>query len=466
MVSDFFFPNAGGVETAIYQISQCLLRKGHKVVVITHAFGRRQGIRWMANGLKVYYLPVLPFYQSATLPTLFFSLPLFRQILVRERINLVHCHQAFSCMGHEALIHCSMLGLPSCFTDHSLFGFRDASSIHMNKVLKLVLADVSHIICVSNTSKENTVLRAALDPRMVSVIPNAIDAAQFIPAPLPALATATAERLVVIVVSRLTYRKGIDLLLGVLPLVCRTYPFVDFIIGGDGPKRQALEEVIERHQLHDRVELLGALVHSAVPAVLNRGHIFLNCSLTEAFCIAIVEAASCGLLVVSTNVGGVPEVLPADMIELADPNVTDLVRALVRSFPRARLLTETRRWTFHERVRRMYNWDNVASRHEVIYHRVLAPAPAPFIDRLHRYYACGIWAGKIWCCVVVSFYLFGLLLAYLQPLDSIEIAPDWPTPTARSSTATMTTTISAASASCSNRTSPRGDGSLDEHTER
>jgi phosphatidylinositol N-acetylglucosaminyltransferase subunit A len=42
--------------------------------------------------------------------------------------------------------------------------------------------------------------------------------------------------------------------------------------------------------------------------VLVRGHIFLNCSLTESFCIAILEAACCGLFVVSTRVGGVPEV--------------------------------------------------------------------------------------------------------------------------------------------------------------
>lgn len=40
----------------------------------------------------------------------------------------------------------------------------------------------------------------------------------------------------------------------------------------------------------------------------RRGHLFLNCSLTEAFCMALVEAAAAGLLVVSTRVGGVPEV--------------------------------------------------------------------------------------------------------------------------------------------------------------
>ena len=39
-----------------------------------------------------------------------------------------------------------------------------------------------------------------------------------------------------------------------------------------------------------------------------QGDIFINASLTEAFCMAIVEAAAAGLMVVSTAVGGVPEV--------------------------------------------------------------------------------------------------------------------------------------------------------------
>ena len=46
-----------------------------------------------------------------------------------------------------------------------------------------------------------------------------------------------------------------------------------------------------------------------VRRVLTRGDIFLNTSLTEAFCMALIEAAAAGLLVVSTRVGGVPEVI-------------------------------------------------------------------------------------------------------------------------------------------------------------
>jgi glycosyltransferase involved in cell wall biosynthesis len=46
----------------------------------------------------------------------------------------------------------------------------------------------------------------------------------------------------------------------------------------------------------------------------------MNTSLTEAFGIAIVEAACAGLYVVSTRVGGVPEILPEDMISFANPD--------------------------------------------------------------------------------------------------------------------------------------------------
>lgn len=119
------------------------------------------------------------------------------------------------------------MGYKVCFTDHSLFGFADASSIHMNKVLKFSLSDISHVICVSHTSKENTVLRAQLDPRIVSVIPNAVDPTEFTPNP----DIRDPSRVTIVVMSRLVYRKGIDLLIDVIPEICRRFPNVHFIIG-------------------------------------------------------------------------------------------------------------------------------------------------------------------------------------------------------------------------------------------
>lgn len=85
--------------------------------------------------------------------------------------------------------------------------------------------------------------------------------------------------------------------------------------------------------------------------VLVQGDIFLNCSLTEAFCMAIVEAASCGLLVVSTNVGGVPEVLPEDMMILAEPSVEGLLHATERALSS---IHSTDTSTFNPRISKMY----------------------------------------------------------------------------------------------------------------
>lgn len=53
MASDFFYPNMGGVEEHIFNLSQCLLRKGYKVIVLTHSYQDRVGVRYMTNGLKV-----------------------------------------------------------------------------------------------------------------------------------------------------------------------------------------------------------------------------------------------------------------------------------------------------------------------------------------------------------------------------------------------------------------------------
>lgn len=111
MVSDFFYPNMGGVESHIYQLSQCLIEKGHKVVVVTHAYGRRKGVRYLTNGLKVYYLPLQVMYNQSTSTTCFHSLPLMRCVFVRERITVVHAHSSFSAMAHDSLFHAKTMGL-------------------------------------------------------------------------------------------------------------------------------------------------------------------------------------------------------------------------------------------------------------------------------------------------------------------------------------------------------------------
>ncbi|GET01534.1 phosphatidylinositol N-acetylglucosaminyltransferase GPI3 subunit [Rhizophagus clarus] len=421
MVSDFFYPNMGGVESHLYQLSQRLIQREHKVIIITHSYGNRTGIRYLTNGLKVYYVPHMVIYSEATLPTIYGFFPIFRNIVKRERIDIVHGHQAFSSLCHEAILHSRTMGMKACFTDHSLFGFADASSILTNKLLKFTLSDIDHVICVSHTSKENTVLRAALNPQMVSVIPNAVVASQFKPDP----GAQDPNFITIVVASRLVYRKGMDLLVAAIPRICQMHPKVKFIIGGDGPKRIDLEQMREKYLLHDRVELVGTLMQHEVRNLLTKGHIFLNTSLTEAFCIGIVEAACCGLLVVSTKVGGVPEVLPKRMIIFAKPEEDDLINAVGRAIEMIRL-KEVIPIKFHDEIKEMYSWVNVAERTEKVYDAIWKMRIPPLMERLRRYYGCGLWAGKIFCILIAIDYLIWRFLEWLFPEQNIEIAPAFP----------------------------------------
>uniref|UniRef100_A0A6B2EC60 phosphatidylinositol N-acetylglucosaminyltransferase n=1 Tax=Phlebotomus kandelakii TaxID=1109342 RepID=A0A6B2EC60_9DIPT len=436
MASDFFFPNMGGVEEHIFNLSQCLLEKGHKIIVVTHSYGERIGIRYMTNGLKVYYLPIKTFYNQCILPTMICNIPLLRDILLRERIEIVHGHSAFSALAHEMMLVASLLNLRVIFTDHSLFGFADLSAVVTNKFLQISLCTCNHCICVSHIGKENTVLRASVPAHKVSVIPNAVDTALFTPNPIK---RPQDDTITVVIVSRLVYRKGIDLLVGIISKISQmpNMRHVNFLIGGDGPKRGLLEEIREKNNMQDRVTLLGPLEHSKVRDVLAQGHIFLNTSLTEAYCMAIVEAAATGLQVVSTRVGGIPEVLPEKLIIMTEATVEALLKGLLLAIKRhknRRKLPESTNG-IHNReevlcpfacnalVAELYNWENVATRTEKVYQRVLREPDQPLGKKLASYLITGVWPYLL---VVSLCHLIIRFCEWLTPKEHIDIARDFP----------------------------------------
>lgn len=417
------------------------------------------------------------------MPTVFSFFPIFRNIIIREEIQIVHGHASLSNICHESILHARTMGLRTVFTDHSLFGFADAASILTNKLLKFSLSDVDHVICVSHTwyvttrkspsadsfSKENTVLRASLDPFMVSVIPNAVVAENFKPLSYdpnnkaygahtrdtrPPLAAAHPlgpnGTITIVVISRLFYNKGTDLLIAAIPRILANDPNVRFIIAGSGPQAIDLEQMLERKVLQDKVELLGPIRHEEVRDVMVRGHIYLHPSLTEAFGTVIVEAASCGLSVVCTQVGGIPEVLPQHMTTFAKPEEDDLVLATGKAIADLRA-NRVRTERFHDQVKMMYSWTDVARRTERVYDGITGTLSDEefygdhstgvdwsatrgrsgvqsfaLIDRLKRYYGCGSWAGKLFClCVVVDYLLF-VFLEMWSPRGHIDIAKNWP----------------------------------------
>lgn len=426
-------------------------------------------MRHLSCGLTVYYLPLATLASEATLPNFFTSHPLLRYIMIRESIDVVHGHASLSSLAHEALFHARALsatgggggksiprrGIKTVFTDHSLFSLgEDAASALTNKLLAFVLSDVDRVVTVSYTGKENTCLRAQLDPRKVSVIPNAVDSQHFYP-PSDPLPNNLDGRITVVVLSRLTYRKGISLLLDVVPQVCAACPDVDFLIGGDGPKRIDLEQMREgfHRLLLDRVRLVGQVSGAdAVRQHLHSGQIFLSPSLTEAFGTTLIEAASCGLLCVATRVGGVPETLPSpEALLLAEPSADDLCNVLKVAVARIReerrrrkvrkMTTEqafdplaNRSTQLSDTFRQTYAWSDVARRLETVYHEALLEPHPTTMERMQRYYRGsldqapaalhrGTIAGIVFCIVVATNLAFAAVLEWIWPAEDIERSP-------------------------------------------
>jgi len=315
-----------------------------------------------------------------------------------------------------------------------------------------------------------------LNPLSVSVIPNAVVASNFRPIqpheaiklsqnpqsallpppPDPSQPIGPDDPITIIVISRLFYNKGTDLLISALPLLLRRHSNLRFIIAGSGPKAIDLEQTLDSlpQQLvytssgQPRVVLLGSIRHEEVRDVMVRGHMLLSTSLTEAFGTVLVEAASCGLMVVATRVGGVPEVLPGNMTVFVLPEVQDVCRGVTEAVG---LMTTkaVRRDRFHDQVKMMYSWSDIARRTERVYDLITGSNSAPdnseyynsewenygqpattqsfaLIDRLKRYFGCGIWAGKLFVIVVVVDYLIYCILEILYPRSQIDLCKPWP----------------------------------------
>ncbi len=125
-----------------------------------------------------------------------------------------------------------------------------------------------------------------------------------------------AEAPVAVCVARLVRRKGQDTLVRIWPDVRSEVPGAVLLLVGDGPDRCRIERMVARRGLEDAVVLAGAVSHDEVPAHLAAGDVFAMPVRSrrfglevEAFGIAYLEAAACGLRVVGGKAGGAPEAM-------------------------------------------------------------------------------------------------------------------------------------------------------------
>jgi phosphatidylinositol glycan class A protein len=119
------------------------------------------------------------------------------------------------------------------------------------------------------------------------------------------------------------------------------------------------------------------------------------------------------------------QVLPPEMIQFAQPSVSSLVDAVADAIPLTKHVVPA---DFHEKVRHMYSWDEVAARTEQVYFKIAVTPRPSLIERFERYSSVGPVAGVLCCFIAASIHLYWRLLEWTSPASSIEVAPDYPRP--------------------------------------
>jgi glycosyltransferase involved in cell wall biosynthesis len=114
---------------------------------------------------------------------------------------------------------------------------------------------------------------------------------------------------VIIFSGRLSWNKGLDLLLESFKLLSAEVPRARLVIVGDGEQKSYLVNRALALQIRDRTFFLGEKSRSELPMILNCADIFALPSFIEGFPMAVLESLACGVPVVAVDVGDVSKLV-------------------------------------------------------------------------------------------------------------------------------------------------------------
>ena len=158
-------------------------------------------------------------------------------------------------------------------------------------------------------------LTAPAKRAMVKIAPG-IDVEHFLPTDASALrkSLGLTEKKVIVSVGRLVHRKGQDRLIEAMPEILKTLWNAHLLLVGEGPHRDHLQKLIQKHRLEGSVTLIGRIDYKDLPLYICVGDTFAMPSRSrlmglevEGLGIVYLEASACGLPVLAGNSGGAPD---------------------------------------------------------------------------------------------------------------------------------------------------------------
>jgi len=372
LISDFFPPEIGGVQTHVYGLARTAARRGYRVTVVTTVGGRTR-VEYM-EGIKVIRI-IYPKYSGFFDP---WSLKKrLRRVLTRIRPDIVHAHHAFSPLGMTSASVAKELGIPAILTSHSIpigyEAFRSlwnvASRIIMLYPVAANIKKYDAIIAVSRPAAEYISL---FYPKKIHIVPPPIDDEFFEASASKEDIGFSEDDKIVLFVGRLDPKKGLEFALYAFRLVVMSEPRARLCIVGPGraPYLWHLRKLVDAWGLEENVFFVGKIPRSLLVKYYAASDVFVFPSYGgESFGIVVLESMASGTPVVTTLGGALGSFISKYGLGLVTGFSTVRYARAILTLLRSKELRE-RMGRRARRFARLFSWDRLFRRIEGIYRAV------------------------------------------------------------------------------------------------
>ena len=290
VTSDLYPFVIGGIGIHTHEMSKMQAERGNDVTVIT--FISMNSPEPKTNDYRIITIPV-----SFRLwgNSFSFSLP-FRIWNETENNDIVHAHSHlfFSTVICAILRHFS--STPLIITNHGLFSQTApmwVQKIYMRTVGKWTLQSADTVICYTKEEKEQ-LMGYGIQEKKIEVIHNGISSTDF----LPSLHGPDNQ---ILWIGRFTPGKGVGILIDAFQTVHSSFPNYTLVMIGDGPLQRTIQEKITVMNLGSSINGIPYIPNRDLPGIYQHSTVFVLPSLEEGVPRTILEAMSCGVPVVCTD---------------------------------------------------------------------------------------------------------------------------------------------------------------------
>lgn len=319
----------GGTEVQTLSLVEALIEAGHEVVVACYfEYAYAMVSRYKAVGAKVCLLSAdgtRPVGIKATAMHLWSGL---RRIVKTERPDVGHVQ--YMAPGALPIMMLRLLGLKKIIATTHTDG-----DIYSKNGLRIIRFLTNHVLtafqCITERAECSYFGSSRLFNGKISKhftiynnIPSHIEIRTE-----PRRQKSAGAAIIVGVVSRLEYIKGMDLVVPAFALAVKENPRLRLLVVGDGSLRELMERQMSEANLSDRVTFTGRQPQSVLQGYYDQIDILLMPSRSEGFGLTAIEGMARGCVPVVSNVGGLPEVVTPDCGLLHEKeNITDLAEKI------------------------------------------------------------------------------------------------------------------------------------------